>query len=68
MSGPGSLKLHRRPGKHLGLMDNDRLLLAGADEWKYPKDRPSVVRVVVGDTIYDSTDGLGDSSCWWVEW
>ena len=66
--GPGSLKLHRRPGKNLRLMDNDRLLLTGTVEWKYPEHRPSIVRIVVSDPIDDSTDGFGDGSYWWAEW
>jgi len=42
-------------------------LLAGAVERKYPKHRPTVIRVVVGDSVYDSTDGFGDGSCWCAE-
>jgi hypothetical protein len=49
-------------------MDNDRLLLTGTVERKYPEHRPAVVRVVVSDPIYNSTDGFSDGSCWWAEW
>jgi len=41
-------------------MDDDRLLLVWVVERKYPKHRPSVIRVVEGDTVYDPSDDFVD--------
>jgi beta-galactosidase GanA len=49
-------------------MNDDRLLLAWAVERKYPKDGPAVIRVVISDPVYDSTDSFGDGPCWCAKW
>jgi hypothetical protein len=63
MSRPGTVKLHGRAGKYLGLMDDDRFLLTGAVERKHPEYRPAAVRVVIGDAVHDSANGFGDGAC-----
>lgn len=58
--GPGPVKFHRGAGKHLGLVDDDRLLLHRVVERRHAQHGPPIVRVVKRHSVDDSADGFGD--------
>ena len=62
MNGPCPLKLHCSAGKHFCLMDGDRFLLMGIVKRQNTQDRPSVVRIVVGNAIDDTANRFADGA------
>ncbi len=60
IDGPGPVKFHRGAGKHLGLVDDDRLLLHRVVERRHAQHGPPAVRVVIRHAVDDAAERFGD--------